>query len=466
MPETSLIGNLWSQLTLLSVLPAGGSESSEIVVQLLIQLSVILFAAKVAGELTARFLKLPTVLAEVGIGVVIGPFALGAVDIPGFGPLFPIPLVDGIPAIIPVSSELFALAQIGSIILLFAIGLETNLRQFLRYAGPSTAVALGGVVVPFALGAGATVFFGLAGDGGLFSSEALFMGAIMTATSVGITARVLADLRRLDQAEGVTILAAAVVDDVLGILVLTVVVGASATGSFSVGDVGVVAAKAIGFWLGLTAVGIWTAPYIERLINRFRTPGAGLVLMLALAFLAAGMAELAGLAFIIGAFSIGLALSTTELGHRVEKETAGISQFLVPVFFVVMGMLVDVGSMLNAVVFGLVLSVLAILSKVLGCGLPALATGFNFLGSARIGVGMTPRGEVALIIAGIGLSQGIIGQSLFGVSIMMTIITTLIAPVVLIRLFGIEGTGLRRGEPEASLETPDAAAPDSGSPDD
>jgi Kef-type K+ transport system membrane component KefB len=234
--------------------------------------------------------------------------------------------------------------------------------------------------------------------------------------------------------------------------VLTVVVGASATGSFSVGNLGVVAVKAIGFWLGLTAVGIWTAPYIERLVNRFRVPGAGLVLMLALAFLAAGMAELAGLAFIIGAFSIGLALSTTELGHRVEEETAGISQFLVPVFFVVMGMLVDVGSMLNAVVFGLVLSVLAILSKVLGCGVPALATGFNFLGSTRIGVGMTPRGEVALIIAGIGLSQQIIGPDLFGVSIMMTIITTLIAPVVLIRLFSAGGTGLRRE--------------DSGNPDD
>ncbi|MCH7620712.1 MAG: cation:proton antiporter [Chloroflexi bacterium] len=461
-----MTGNIWGHVPLLSVLSAGGSDVSETVVQLLIQLAVILFAAKVAGELTARFLNLPTVLAEVGIGVVIGPFALGAIDIPGFGPLFPIPVIDGFPAAIPVSSELFAIAQIGSIVLLFAIGLETNLRQFLRYAGPASAVALGGVVVPFALGAGATVLFGFAGEGGFFSPEALFMGAIMTATSVGITARVLADLRRLDQPEGVTILAAAVVDDVMGILVLTVVVGASATGSFSVGNLGVVAVKAIGFWLGLTAVGIWTAPHIERVINRFRTPGAGLVLMLALAFLAAGMAELAGLAFIIGAFSIGLALSTTELGHRVEKETTGISQFLVPVFFVVMGMLVDVGSMLNAVVFGLVLSVLAILSKVFGCGVPALATGFNFLGSTRIGVGMTPRGEVALIIAGIGLSQGIIGQDLFGVSIMMTIITTLIAPVVLIRLFRVEGTGLRRGDSGTSLETPIAASTDSGDTDD
>ena len=195
-----MIGNFWSHLPLLSVLSAK-SDISETVVQLLIQLAVILFAAKVAGDLTARFLKLPTVLAEVGIGVVIGPFALGAVDIPGFGPLFPIPLVEGLPAVIPVSSELFAIAQIGSIILLFAIGLETNLRQFLRYAGPATAVALGGVVAPFALGAGATVLFGFAGEGGFSSPEALFMGAIMTATSVGITARVLADLRSLDQPE-------------------------------------------------------------------------------------------------------------------------------------------------------------------------------------------------------------------------------------------------------------------------
>ena len=459
-----MIGSLFSTPPLLSVLPSGGSDVAETVIELLIQLAVILIAAKVAGELTARFLKLPTVLAEVGIGVLIGPFALGAIDLPGLGPLFPIPLVDGAPAVIPVSSELFALAQIGSIVLLFAIGLETNLRQFLRYAGPATAVALGGVVAPFALGAAATVLFGFAGEGGFSSSEALFMGAIMTATSVGITARVLADLRCLDQPEGVTILAAAVVDDVVGILVLTVVVGASAATSFSVGNLGVVALKAIGFWLGLTAVGIWAAPYIERLVNRFRTPGSGLVLTLGLAFLAAGMAELAGLAFIIGAFSMGLALSTTELGHRVEEETTAISQFLVPVFFVVMGMLVDVGSMLNAVVFGLVLSALAIISKVFGSGIPALATGFNFLGSARIGVGMTPRGEVALIIAGIGLSQGIIGQSLFGVSIMMTIITTLIAPVVLIPLFRIGGTGLRRGDSGAGLETPIAASQEAAGP--
>ena len=296
------------------------------------------------------------------------------------------------------------------------------------------------------MGAGATVLFGFDDGEGFTSSKALFMGAIMTATSVGITARVLADLNRLDSPEGVTVLAAAVVDDVVGILVLTVVVGISTVGTFSLGSVGWVAFKAIAFWLGLTAVGILVAPYLEKVVDRFRAPGAGLVLMSALALLAAGMAEIFGLAFIIGAFSIGLALSITNLGHRVEEQLVPVNEILVPVFFVVMGMLVDVGSMANGLVFGLIISGLAVLSKVLGSGVPALFTGFNMRGSARVGVGMMPRGEVALIIAGIGLSQGIIGQSLFGVSIMMTVITTLAAPIILIPLFKVESSGLRRPE--------------------
>lgn len=440
----------------LSVLFAGKSGVTEIIIDLLIQLAVILFAAKIAGELASRYLKLPPVLAELGVGVLIGPYALGSIGIPGFGPLFPIPIVDGVAAIIPVSNELFSLAQIGSIFLLFAIGLETNLRQFLRYAAPATAVALGGVIVPFALGAGATVLFGFDDGQGFASPKALFMGAIMTATSVGITARVLADLNRLDSPEGVTVLAAAVVDDVMGILVLTVVVGISTAGTFSLGSIGWIAFKAIGFWLGLTAVGILVAPYLEKVVNLFRAPGAGLVLMSALALLAAGMAEIFGLAFIIGAFSIGLALSTTNLGHRVEEQLIPVNEILVPVFFVVMGMLVDVSSMANGLVFGLIISVLAILSKVLGSGVPALFTGFNLRGGSRVGVGMMPRGEVALIIAGIGLSQGIIAQSLFGVSIMMTVITTLVAPIMLIPLFRSEGSGLRHPESdEAESRSPE-----------
>jgi len=434
---------------------AGGSEVTETIIKLLIQLAVILVTAKLAGEVASRFLKLPPVLAELGAGVIIGPYALGGLVIPAFGPMFPIPMIDGVASAIPVSRELFALAQIGSIVLLFAIGLETNLKQFLRYAGPATAVAIGGVLVPFTLGAGATVLFGFAP--GWTSPQALFMGAIMTATSVGITARVLSDLNRLDNPEGVTIIAAAVVDDVLGILVLTVVVGISATGEFSAASLGWIGGKAIAFWLGLTVVGILAAPYLEKIIGRFRAQDSGLVLCVALAFLAAGFAELFGLAFIIGAFSIGLALSSTSLGHRVEEEISSIACILVPVFFVVMGMLVNVDAMQNAVVFGLIISALGIISKLAGSGIPAFFSGFNLRGSSRIGVGMMPRGEVALIIAGIGLSHGIIGQDLFGVGIIMTVITTAIAPVLLIPLFRSGGSGLRNEIPtEQHLISPTA----------
>jgi Kef-type K+ transport system membrane component KefB len=458
--------NIFQFSPLLMIFRVEASEVTEIVTRLLIQLAVILFAAKLAGEIATRYLKLPSVLAELGAGVIIGPFALGGIAISSFGPLFPVPEVDGVPAVIPVSNELFALAQLGSIFLLFAIGLETNLRQFLRYAGPATAVALGGVVVPFVLGVGATVLLGFAED--FASPQALFMGAILTATSVGITARVLADLNRLDSPEGVTVLGAAVVDDVLGILVLTVVVGIGTAESFSLGTVGWIAFKAIAFWLGLTLVGILAAPYIERIISRFRSQGADLVLIVALAFLAAGLAEAFGLAFIIGAFSTGLALSITDLGRRVEEELVSINEVLVPVFFVVMGMLVDVGAMLNAVVFGLVISALAIVSKMFGSGLPALFSGFNLRGSTRIGVGMMPRGEVALIIAGIGLSQGLIGPIFFGVSIMMTVITTLIAPIALIPLFSRGGSGVRqtRASEELARRTSPGQLADANDPPD
>ena len=423
---------------------AGAGEISDALILVLIQLSVIIIAAKLAGEIATRFLKIPAVLAELGVGVAIGPYALGGMAFFGWPPLFPPILVDGKPSPIPVSHELYALAQLGSVVLLFAIGLETNLRQFLRYAGPATAVAIGGVIVPFALGAGATVWFGFDGGGGWLSPQALFMGALMTATSVGITARVLADLYRLGEPEGVTIIAAAVVDDVLGIMILTVVVGISVAGDFTLGTLGWISFKALGFWLGLTVVGILAAPYLEKFLDRFSTTSAILCIPLGLALLAAGLAELFGLAFIIGAFSMGLALSTTRLGHLVEAGMIGIVDFLVPVFFVVMGMLVDVSSMQSGIVFGLVITVLAIFSKVFGSGLPALFSGFNLRGSARIGVGMMPRGEVALIIAGIGLSTGIIGQELFGVSILMTIVTTLLAPSLLVPLFRHGGSGVRR----------------------
>ena len=418
-----------------------GSEDElvEIVTRLVIQIGIILVAAKLAGEVAQRYLRIPAVIGELAIGVAIGPFALGGVEVMGAGPLFP-----DLDRVIPVSNELWSVAQIASIILLFVVGLETDLGQFLRYAGPGFAVAAGGVIFPFVFGVVVTELMGFGGEDGFWSPEALFMGALMTATSVGITARVLSDMGKLDSSEGVTVIAAAVVDDVLAILVLTVVLGISEGDGITAGGVGWVAFKAIAFWLALTGIGILVAPYVVRFIASLRVTGAAIAIFLALAFLAAGLSETFGLAFIIGAFSIGLALSRTDMAHTLEEPLNAVYNGLVPIFFVVIGMLVDVTVLGDAIGLGVVITLLAIVGKVGGAGLPALATGFNLRGSARVGIGMLPRGEVALIIAGTGLAQGVIGQDLFGVSILMTLVTTLIAPIVLIPLFTHGGSGRRR----------------------
>ena len=416
----------------------------EIVIRLVFQLAVILIAAKLGGEFFERVLRMPAVLGELAVGIVIGPFALGGIDFWMVGALFE-HVEAGVgeaASAVHISPELWSIAQIGSIVLLFMAGLETDLKQFLRYARPATVVAIGGVVVPLSLGVVLTVQFGY--DDHFGGSKALFIGAIMTATSIGITVRVLGDLRRLATPEGVTVLGAAVLDDVIGILILTIVVGLSDTGAFEASSIAWVAFKTLGFWLALTGIGVLLSGYISELLQRFRVSGASVALALALALLAAGLAESFGLAMIIGAFSIGLALSGTDLAHRLHQPLMAIYSFLVPIFFVVMGMLVDVSAMGGVIVFGLVITVAATIGKVAGSGLPSLLVGFNRSGAWRIGFGMLPRGEVALIMAGIGISRGILSPDLYGVAILMTIITTAAAPPLLALSFRGDAHGTRQ----------------------
>jgi len=442
--------NITDMVFPLPLLSAAESPIEE-VAHLVLLLAVIIFAAKLAGELVERFASFPSVLGELGAGILIGPFALGGVEIGSLGPFFEIPTAlneagEVVNSITPVAPELFFVAQVAAIILLFQAGLETNRSQFFRWVKPATAVAAGGVIVPFAFGFLVTIILGFASfDSTSDMLPALFVGSIMTATSVGITARVLADIRRLDTPEGTTVLAGAVVDDVLGILILAVVIGMADTGEVSVVDIGIIAAKAIGFWLGLMIIGSLVANRISDTFLWFRSSGVLVGLALFLAFLASAVAEIYfGLAMIIGAYTMGLALSDTELKHRIEEPMIQIGHFIVPVFFVVIGMQVDLGAMGGAIVFGIALSILGILSKVIGAGLPALAVGFNRRGAWRVAIGMLPRGEVALIIAGIGLSSEVIGQDVFGVAILMTIVTTLIAPIILVPAFTAGGSGLRR----------------------
>lgn len=401
--------------------------------EFIFQLAIIIICAKLGGIFFRRWLHLPEVLGELSSGMLIGPYALGQLTFAGFGPLFPL---TG--EIISVSEPLYGLATLASVLLLFMAGLETNLSLFLRYSFAGVVVGVGGVVFAFGLGAYCAVWFGVSEH--IMDPGALFLGVISTATSVGITARILAERKKTDTPEGVTIMAAAVLDDVLGIILLAVVVGMTQIaghggGSIPWSEIGMVAGKAFGFWLVCTALGILLARRISSVLKVLKSPAAITSLALGLALLLAALSEKSGLAMIIGAYIMGLSLSTTDLAQFLEEQLKGFYDLVVPVFFCVMGMMVDFSTMPSVLVMGLTYSLLATLAKVLGCGIPALFVGFNVRGGMRIGFGMLPRGEVALIIAGMGLSMGVISPSIFGVSIMMTVLTTLISPPVLISLF-------------------------------
>ncbi len=406
----------------------------------MIDLAIILIVANVAGFLCRRFLRLPSVIGEVTAGILIGPYALGAFAWPWIGPLFP--LAEGL---IPVSTELYGIAILASVLLLFMSGLETDVAMFIRYSIKGSIVGVGGILFSFIFGAGLAVWFGLATSWA--DPIALFLGAISTATSVGITARILSERKRMDSPEGVTILSAAVFDDVLCIIILAIVTGLTkleqAGGTFSWLQIVAIAGKGIAFWLILTLIGLLSARRIARFVKTVKNPGTIAYISLGLALFLAGLSEMLGLAMIIGAYIAGLALAQTDLVDLIQDKLHNVYHVLVPIFFCVMGMMVDLAAMRGMLIFGGVYTLVAIGSKVLGCGAAGWISGFNLRGSLRIGLGMLPRGEVALIVAGIGLATGAIPPDIFGAAIMMTLLTTLMAPPLLHRsLHG--GAGLRR----------------------
>ena len=459
---------------------------------LVLQIGIIIFAAKIGGML-AGALRLPSVLGELGAGILIGPWALGGIPIPGFDGMFQYglfyghalraqALAGGTP--FAATPELYGICTIASVVLLFLSGIETNLKMFLKYAFAGSLVGVGGVVFSFVLGdlcaVYATTFLPdllggieclaelgkLVKDGKVvqaaLSPAAMFMGIMSTATSVGITARILSEKKKMDSEEGVTIMAGAVIDDVLGIIVLAIGMGiigsqreaaaaGEAAGGVEWGAIGSTAVKAFGVWLVGTVVGVVLAKKISWLLKLFKAPGAIATLAFGLALVIAGAFEALGLTLIIGAYVMGLALSRTDIKHLVQENLANLYTFLVPIFFCVMGMMVDVSALCSkpVLVFGGIYTALAVLAKIVGCAIPSLFCGFNVLGSLRVGAGMIPRGEVALIIAGIGLSNGYLTQEVFGIGILMTLVTTVVAPPALVGLFHPKAKGVRHPKADA-----------------
>ena len=450
---------------------------------LALQLGVIIFAAKFCGDF-AKKLKMPSVLGELCAGIIIGPCVLGGAALAGkliqWGiPLDAIHLENGLFGFTPdvvahgvdeagkeaavtlknitfqtYHSSLYALATIGSILLLFMSGLETDLRMFFRYSLVGTIVGIGGVIFSYLFGAGIGVYMlGLS----WMDPVSMFLGILCTATSVGITARILSEKKKVDTPEGVTILAAAVIDDVLGVICLAVVVGivgaSSSGGTPAWGEIGITAAKCVGFWLVATAIGLLLARHIAKFLKIFKSPIIFASLSFGLALILAGIFEMNHLAMIIGAYVMGLSLSKTDISFAIQTALEPLAAFFVPIFFVVMGMLVDISvfAKIDVLKIGAVYALLAIIAKVLGCALPALFMNFNTIGSLRIGCGMIPRGEVALIIAGIGMTMGILDNDIFGVAIIMTLATTLFAPPLLSFTLGVGGKGTRKDEKDMSV---------------
>jgi fructose-specific phosphotransferase system IIA component len=418
---------------------------TEITATLVLQIGVILFAVRLGATL-ARKIGIPPVLGELIAGIAIGPHALGGISLPAFphGLFVPEAAAGGI----AVSPELYTFSTVGSIILLFASGLETDLALFLRYSVAGGVIGIFGVVCSFVTGDLAlSLFLGVP----VSDPRCLFFGVLSTATSVGITARILSDRKKMDTPEGVTTLASAVFDDVLGIIVLAIVMGIAAAfqadgGNLDAREILGIAGRAFGIWLGFTAVGLVCANKIAGFLKVFKSPYDFSILALGIALLVSGVFEKHGLAMIIGAYVTGLSLSKTDIAALIQERLRGLYEFFVPVFFAVMGMMVNVREMLSptVLVFGGIYTLTAIVSKIAGCGGSALLVGFNWKGALRIGVGMVPRGEVALIIAGIGLGSGVLNEQFFSVIILMTLVTTLVAPPLLNLTLNMKGTGARR----------------------
>lgn len=368
---------------------------------LLLGLVLVWLAAKVAGEAMERVGQ-TAVLGELLAGVLIGPGLLGLVH---------------------ESQALHALAELGVLILLFEVGLESDLGELLRAGPQATLVALVGVVVPFAVGYGVMSWLGHP------ALLAVFVGATFTATSVGITARVLADLGRLGDSAAKVVLGAAVVDDILGLIILAVVTGVAQTGSVSFGAVGLLAAKAIAFLVAAVLVGVRLAPTLVRWVGRLRARGTLIVYSVVFAVALAAVADLIGLATIIGAFAAGLVLATTERREHIEERIKPVADLLVPVFFVTVGMKVQPAALnpfAEGAQFGVAMLLMgfAVASK-LAAGLAVYERGVR---RWPVAVGMVPRGEVGLIFAGAGLTAGVIAEDLYSVLIVVVMLTTFAAP--------------------------------------
>ncbi len=397
----------------------------------LLELFAIFVWAKVFGEIFEQ-LSLPAVLGEILAGVILGPHATGLVD---------------------PSQTVSSIAEIGAIFLLFTVGLETKPSDLIRVGRNSMRVALAGVLLPFVLGFG---YMKLRGE---VTHEAIFVAAAMVATSVGITARVLSDLKVIGLRVSKIILGAAVFDDILGMILLAVVGSIASTGGIRWLHIGIISAEALGFAAFMIYFGPKLVGRIRPGVERLTMQDAPLILSLAICLGLSVAANKIGMAAIIGAFFAGLIFADYAPEWNLQPRVHGLNEFLAPFFFFVMGARLDVHVFTKGgvLVAASIVTILAIFSKIVGCGLPVLREGWPTFW--RVGVGMTPRGEVALIVALIGLQMNMISESAYAIVIFMAAVTTVIAPPLLRLLFRNEIGAEQDSDASEQIEEPERVRP-------
>ena len=367
--------------------------------------------AKLFGEIFEQ-LHLPAVLGEILAGVLIGPY--------------------GARLVLP-SDAIYAIAGIGAIFLLFTVGLETHPNDLISVGRTSLYVALAGIAMPVLLGFGYMMLRHHP------AREALFVGAAMAATSVGITARVLGDMQLLQTFAARIVLGAAVFDDVLGMILLSVVVGVVSPAGLAWVQLLLTAIEAVGFALVMMFYAPRVVRRMEPGLERMSTQDAPLIIALAICLGLSYAAVKIGMAAIIGAFFAGLAFAEYSPRWNLRARVFSINEFLAPFFFFSMGARLNMAVFdRKLIVSAIVISLLAIVSKLVGCGLPVLASGWRT--AVKVGVGMVPRGEVGLIVALVGLQMNIVSESVYAVVILMTAVTTLVAPPIMKVVFRDEVT--------------------------
>ena len=370
-----------------------------------LQLSILLVAAIVGGLLIKRF-GYPVALGELIVGIVLGPSIFN---------------------LISDQATVSVFAELGAIILLFYIGLETEMSDLRKQLLPSLSVGVLGAIVPLALCYYTAIAFGVS------NNEALFLGVVFTATSIGITIRLLKDMGKLKNPTGLTILGAGIVDDVVAVVLLSVVLS-MLSGGVNAADIGLVVVKAVIFWVVILLIG---SKVLVRVIDRVKLDDEYMILfILAYGFFSAYIAATIGLSIIVGAFAAGLPFTARQARVKMVLEnTKSLYMFFVPIFFISIGTLVNLSVFGEAAFLGLVITAMAFIGKILGSFVAARMTKFSTKESLKIGISMTPRGEMGLIVASLGLTSGLISTGTYSVAVMAVILTTFIAMPILKKVY-------------------------------